>query len=93
MLSVSGREQNLGSRGAVPRSPLFSLFYLHCNKEIMNIAGICSYISHKVDYCSSLLGALSELWQEVVGYMASRKAIKPMVLISRSGEGAVQGLM
>lgn len=90
---MSGREQNLGSRGAVPKGHLVSLFYVHCKKEIMNIIGICAYISRKADYCSSLLGALSELCQEVVGHMMPRKDIKRMVLILWSREGGAQGLV
>jgi len=64
----------LGKQRAVPRGPLFSLFYLHCNKEIMNIVGICAYICRKVDYSSSLLGTLSKIWQEVVGYMDIKRS-------------------
>lgn len=59
----------------------------------MNIIGICAYISRKADYCSSLLGALSELCQEVVGHMMPRKDIKRMVLILWSREGGAQGLV
>lgn len=75
MYSVSGKEQDLGSRGAVPKGPLFSLvFSLHCNKEIMNIAGICSYISHKVGYCSPYLEHYQS-GQEVVGYMDIKRSL------------------